>query len=161
MQFENANIENLIAQYQAFSVEGFNIFAKGKDNLPHLICVCPNKPFARAIQALLIIAKRAQNLQAINAEINSTCYLAPMLLADGRLALVVTVIDDAVWKNGNEVEYDESELQLGSTAYEDFVKRFCSIQETGESTAVLQVYEVHCCLHPILKMNSLISLKML
>ena len=141
MQFEDANIQNLMAQFQAFSVEGFNIFAIGKDNLPHLICACPNKQFARAIQSLLIIAKRAQNLQAPNAEINSSCYLAPMLLADGRLALVATVINDAVWKNGNEVEYDENELQLGSTAYKDFVRRLCSIQETGESTSVLHVYE--------------------
>ena len=141
MQFEDANIQSLIAQLQAFSVEGFNIFAKGKDNLPHLICACPNKQFARAIQSLLIIAKRAQNLQAPNAEINSNCYLAPMLLADGRLALVATVIDDAVWKNGNEVEYDESQLQLGSSAYEDFVRRLCAIQETGESTSVLHAYE--------------------
>jgi hypothetical protein len=130
MQFENENIQNLVSQHKAFSVEGFNIFGKGKDTLPHLICVCPNKQFARAIQSLLTIAKCAQELRVKDAAITSNCYLAPMVLADGRLALVATVVDDMVWKNGNEVEYDESELQLGSSAYEVFVRRFISIPET-------------------------------
>ena len=56
MQFDNPNIQDLVSQYRDFSVEGFNIFAMGKDRLPHLICVCPNKTFARAIQSVLTIA---------------------------------------------------------------------------------------------------------
>ena len=61
MQFENQNIRDLISQFKTFSVEGFNIFAQGQDDLPHLICACPNKHFARAIQSLLTIAKQAHN----------------------------------------------------------------------------------------------------
>lgn len=45
MNFENVSIENLASNYKDFSVEGFNIFARGVDHLPHLICVCPNKDF--------------------------------------------------------------------------------------------------------------------
>ena len=134
MRFENVNIQNLISQFKAFSVEGFNIFAKGKDNLPHLICACPNKDIARAIQSFLAIAKCAQNLQMVNAEITSSCYLVPMLLADGTLALVATVIDDAVWKNGSELEYDEQELQLGSLGYENFVRQFLDVHEQEDSS---------------------------
>jgi hypothetical protein len=67
MHFENVNIQNLISQYKDFSVEGFNIFGTGEDDLLHLVCVCPNKSFARAIQSLLTIAKQAQQLQAVNA----------------------------------------------------------------------------------------------
>ena len=130
MQFENEDIQNLISQFKTFSVEGFNIFAQGKDNLPHLICACPNKQFARAIQSLLVIAKCAQNLQGENADFTSDCHIAPTVIADGRLALVATVIDDVVWKNGSQVEYEASELQLGSSAYEEFIRRFISIEET-------------------------------
>ena len=134
MQFENQDIQDLISQISDFTVEGFNIFAKGQDQLPHLICACPNKDFARAVQSLLSVAKCAQMLQAEHADITSNRYLTPMLLADGRLALVARVIDDVVWKNGNEVEYDEPELALGSTPYEDFVRQFCSMQKIQDSS---------------------------
>lgn len=56
MQFENVNIENLVSDYRDFSVEGFNIFATGQDNLPHLICTCPNKDTARAIQSRTMLS---------------------------------------------------------------------------------------------------------
>jgi hypothetical protein len=124
MEFENVNIQNLVSEFRDFSVEGFNIFALSKDNLPHLICVCPNKSFARAVQSLLRIAKYAQN------QITSNCRLTPMVLADGTAALVATVIDDAVWKNGNEVEYEELELQLRSPQYESFVSQFLDVRES-------------------------------
>ena len=52
MQFEDVNIQDLISEFKAFSVEGFNIFGLGEDNLPHIVCVCPNKQFARAIQSM-------------------------------------------------------------------------------------------------------------
>jgi hypothetical protein len=138
MQFEDANIQNLISEFKAFSVEGFNIFGTGQDNLPHVVCVCSNKQFARAIQSLLTTARRAQTLQVVAAEINSNCYLTPMLLADGKLALVASVIDDAVWKDGNEVEYDGLELQLGSPEYENLVSHFV-VMHPSEPT--LHVYE--------------------
>lgn len=97
MQFEDVNIQNLISQFKDFSVEGFNIFGTGDDNLPHIVCVCPNKQFARAIQSMLTIVRKTQTLQVVAAEINSSCCLVPMLLANGKLAFVASVIDDAVW----------------------------------------------------------------
>ena len=74
MQFQDVNIHNLISQFKDFSVEGFNIFGTGEDDLPHLVCVCPNKSFARAVRALLTIAKQAQHLQAVNARISGNCH---------------------------------------------------------------------------------------
>ena len=145
MQFENVNIQNLVTEYRDFSVEGFNIFALGKDHLPHLICVCPNKTFARAVQSLLAVAKSAMALEPANGDINSDCRLLPMLLADGKLALVASVIDNAVWKNGNEVEYEELRLHLGTIEYQSFVSRFLvrdqNLSLQSNSTAVLHVYE--------------------
>ena len=140
MQFEDINIQNLIAEFKAFSVEGFNIFGIGEDNLPHIVCVCPNKQFARAMQSLLTIARKAQTLQVTTTEINSNCYLTPMLLADGKLALVACLIDDAVWKDGNEVDYDGLELHLGSLEYENFVSQFLVVRESN-SPSELYVYE--------------------
>ncbi len=140
MQFEDINIQNLIAEFRAFSVEGFNIFGIGEDNLPHLVCVCPNKQFARAMQALLTIARKAQTLQVVPAEINSNCYLTPMLLADGKLALVASVIDDGVWKDGNEVEYEGMELHLGTEDYERFISQFLTVCESDQASE-LHVYE--------------------
>jgi hypothetical protein len=140
MQFEDVNIQDLISQFKVFSVEGFNIFGLGEDNLPHIVCVCPNKRFARAIQSMLTIARKAETLRVVTAEINSSCYLTPMLLVDGTLALVASVIDDAVWKDGNEVEYDGLELHLGSSEYESFVSRFL-VPSKDDSTSELHVYE--------------------
>ena len=40
MQFENESIENLVSSYQDFSVEGFNIFARSKENLFYRISTC-------------------------------------------------------------------------------------------------------------------------
>jgi hypothetical protein len=47
MQLEDVNIQNLISQFKAFSIEGFNIFGTGEDDLPHLVCVCPNRSFKK------------------------------------------------------------------------------------------------------------------
>ena len=87
MQFENVNIQNLVTEYRDFSVEGFNIFALGKDHLPHLICVCPNKSFARAVQSLLAVAKSAMALEPANGDINSDSRLLPRMLVDGKLVV--------------------------------------------------------------------------
>jgi len=88
----------------------------------------------------LTIARKAQTLQVVTAEISSSCYLTPMLLADGKLALVASVIDDAVWKDGNEVEYDGLELHLGSSEYESFLSSFL-VSSRDDSTSELHVYE--------------------
>ena len=129
MEFENEHLERLISNFKSFSVEGFNIFALGSDHLPHLICACPNKDFARAIQSLLTIAKRAQTLQALNAYITTHCYLSPKILADGSLGMVATVINDAVYMDGEELEYNEPELLLGTSEYENLVSQFLDMQE--------------------------------
>ena len=131
MEFENEYLERLVSSLTSLSVEGFNIFALGSDHLPHLICACPNKDFARAIQSLLIIAKRAQTLQALNVYVTSHCYLSPKILADGSLGMVATVINDAVYVDGEELEYNEPELFLGTSVYENFVSQFLDMQEQG------------------------------
>ena len=122
MEFANEYLERLISNFSCFSVEGFNIFALGDDHLPHLICACPNKDFARAICAMLEIAKKARTLRALNAYVTSHCYLSPKILADGSLGMVATVINDAVYVDGQELEYNEPELLLGTSEYENFVR---------------------------------------
>ena len=134
MQFENVNIQDLVSDYRDFSVEGFNIFATGQDNLPHLICTCPNKDTARAIQSLLTITKGAYSLQVVNAYVTSHCYLSPKILADGSLAMVALVINDAVYVDGRELEYNEPELPLGTSEYENFVRQFLIMQEQESSS---------------------------
>ena len=129
MEFENEYLERLVSNFNSFSVEGFNIFALGEDHLPHLICTCPNKDFSWAIQSLLIIAKRAQILRALNVYITSHCYLSPKILADGSLGMVATVINDAVYVDGEELEYNEPELLLGTSEYENFVSQFLQLQD--------------------------------
>ncbi len=145
MQLENINIQNLISHFRGFSIEGFNIFAKGQDHLPHLICVCPNRSFARAIQSLLTIAECAGNLQAKNSEITGNCCLAPMVLANGTVALVATVVNDAVWNDGSEAQHHENQLQFGSSEYQDFMIRFLAAKEEavqpGDWAPSLHVYE--------------------
>ncbi len=124
MEFQNQYIQSLISSFRSFSVEGFNIFALGSDNFPHLICVCPNKDFARAIQSLLTIAEKAKSLQPLDAYLTRNCYLSPKMLADSTLGLVATVINDAVYLDGKGLEYRQLDLLLGSQAYEDFARKF-------------------------------------
>jgi hypothetical protein len=124
MEFQNQYLERLIRSYRSFSVEGFNIFALGSDNLPHLICACPNKDFARAIQSLVTVAEKAKGLQPLEAYLTGNCYLSPKVLADGTLGLVATVINDATYLDGNELEHRELNLLLGSQAYEAFARKF-------------------------------------
>jgi hypothetical protein len=126
MEFENDHLEKITVSFHSFYVEGFNIFALGPDQLPHLICTCPNKDFARAICTLLETAKRAQDLMVLDAVITSNCYLAPKILADGSLAMVASLFDEAVWKDGEQVAYDKLDLELGTPEYEQFVQQFLS-----------------------------------
>ncbi len=124
MEFQNQYLESLINSFRSFSVEGFNIFALASDNLPHLICVCPNKEFARAFRSLLTVAEKAKGPQPLDAYITGNCYLSPRILADGTLGLVATVINDAVYLDGKELEHRELDLLLGTKAYEDFARKF-------------------------------------
>ena len=87
------------------------------------------KDTARAIQSLLAVAIEAYSLQVVNAYVTSHCYLSPKVLADGSLGMVATVINDAVYMDGKEVEYDEPELQIGSSEYEKFVSQILDMQE--------------------------------
>jgi hypothetical protein len=128
MQFTNVSVENLLSKCQGFSVEGVNVFAAGKDDSNQLICTRPNKDSARAIQSLLSIAQAAHNLQVVNACITSHCYLSPKILADGSLGMVATVINDAVYVDGDEFEYNEPELQLGTSEYVHFASGFLGLQ---------------------------------
>jgi hypothetical protein len=91
-----------------------------------LIYTCPNKDFARAICTLLETAKRAQGLMVLDAVITSNCYLAPKILADGSLAMVASLFDEAVWKDGEQVAYDKLDLELGTPEYEQFAQQFLS-----------------------------------
>ena len=67
MQFENIDIEKFLSEVKSFSLEGFNIFYIGQDNLPHIVCTCPNKSVARAILGLLEIAKKSKEMPSIDA----------------------------------------------------------------------------------------------
>jgi len=126
MEFENEYRERLAGSFRSFPVEGFNIFPLGGDHLPHPICACPNKDCARALCALLEIAKKARNLQILDAEITSNCCLVPKIPADGSLAMAASLFDDAVWKDGEEVEHGKLDLELGTLEYEYFVRQFLS-----------------------------------
>src|SRR5512138_1679370 len=95
MLFDNNNIETLLSESKSFSLEGFNIFAIGKDDLPHIVCTAPNKSTARALHALLEIAKKAQDIEEIDAYITGDAQLVPQILANGHIALTALVITDS------------------------------------------------------------------
>jgi hypothetical protein len=128
MQFANLSVETLLSKCQGLSEERVNVFAAGKDDSKQLICICPNKDSARAIQSLLSIAQEAHNLQVVNACITSHCYLSPKILADGSLGMVAIVINDALYVDGDELEYNEPELQLGTSEYLHFASGLLGLQ---------------------------------
>lgn len=132
MEFENQHIEEITSNFHSFFVEGFNLFALGKDQLPHLICACPNRGFAQALCGLLQTAERAYALKVVEAEITSHCSLVPKILADGSLGMVASVLDEAVWVDGGQVPYDQPTLELGTPEYEEFVRQFLFEPQTGE-----------------------------
>src|SRR5690242_2748565 len=106
MMFTNNNVTNLLEDYICFQIEGFNIFGIGiKDQLPHIVCVTPNKSTAKAILALLEIAKKAQQLQGIDGYITGDAALVPQVLATGHIALSALVIrdDETIFKHGTGV----------------------------------------------------------
>ena len=48
--------------------------------------------------------------------------------------MVALVINDAVYVDGKELEYNEPELQLGTSEYENFVRQFLIRQEQESSS---------------------------
>ena len=71
-----------------------------------------------------------------------------MLLANRTLALVITVIDDAIWKDGNEVEWSMkvwSFIHIGSSEYQNFVTELLGVHREAapqnDSSSTLHVYE--------------------
>ena len=124
MLFDN-NIENLLNEAQSFSLEGFNIFYIGKDNLPHIVCTAPNKGTARALHHLLEIAKKAHDLPGINGYVTGDAALIPQVLANGHIALAVMSIinDDSIFKDGVGVEIDREFIEAGTPAYDEFIEK--------------------------------------
>jgi hypothetical protein len=125
MLFDNNNIETLLSESKSFSLEGFNIFAMGKDDLPHIVCTAPNKSTARALHGLLEIAKKAHDLQGINGYITGNSALVPQVLANGHIALAATLIvnDDTVFKDGVELEIERKFIEAGTTGYDEFIEK--------------------------------------
>lgn len=125
MLFDNNNIEILLSESKSFSLEGFNIFAIGKDHLPHIVCTAPNKSTARALHGLLEIAKTAHDLQGINGYITGNSALVPQVLANGHIALAATLIvnDDTVFKDGVELEIEREFIEAGTTGYDEFIEK--------------------------------------
>ena len=128
MWFTNTNIQELLEGSKSFSIEGFNIFAMGKDDLPHIVCTAPNKSTARALHGLLEIAKKAQHIQGIAAQITGDAELNPQMLANGQIALTVLLINDSdtIYKDGVHVEFDSNWgtcIEAGTPEYDDFIEK--------------------------------------
>ena len=125
MLFDNNNIETLLGESKSFLLEGFNIFATGKDDLPHIVCTAPNKSTARAIHGLLGIAKKAHDLPGINGYVTGDAALVPQVLANGHIVLTATLIvnDDTVFKDGVEVEIEREFIEAGTAEYDEFIEK--------------------------------------
>jgi hypothetical protein len=125
MLFDNNNIETLLSESKSFSLEGFNIFAIGKDDLPHIVCTAPNKSTARTLHGLLEIAKKAHDLPGINGYITGNSALVPQVLANGHIALAATLIvnDDTIFKDGVGVEIEGEFIQAGTAGYDEFIDK--------------------------------------
>ena len=128
MRFTNTNIQELLETSKSFSLEGFNIFAIGKDDLPHIVCTAPNKSTARALHGVLEIAKKAQGIQGIAAQITGDAELIPQMLANGHIALTALVITDSntIYKDGVDVEFDSKWgtcIEAGTPEYEEFIEK--------------------------------------
>ena len=127
MLFDNNNIEMLLSESKAFSLEGFNNFAISKDDLPHIVCTAPNKSTARALHGLLEIAKKAQDIRGIDAYITGDAQLVPQVLANGHIALTALVITDSdtIYKDDVEVEFDAkcgTCIESGTAEYDEFIE---------------------------------------
>ena len=125
MRFTNTNIQELLEASKSFSLEGFNIFAIGKDDLPHIVCTAPNKSTARALHGLLEIAKKAHDLPGISGYVTANAALVPQVLANGHIALAATLIvnDDTVFKDGAGVEIEGEFIEAGTAQYDEFIHK--------------------------------------
>ena len=125
MLFDNNNIETLLSESKSFSLEGFNIFAIGRYDLPHIVCTAPNKSVARALHGLLEIAKRAHDLPGINGYVTGDAALVPQVLATGQVVLAAMTIinDDTIHKDGHIVEFDGEFIEAGTAAYDEFIEK--------------------------------------
>ncbi len=121
----DTNIDTLLKESKSFVLEGFNVFATGQDGLPHIVCTAPNKGTARAIHALLEIAKKAHTLPGINGYVTGNAALMPQVLANGHVALTVSLIinDDSIYKDGMEVALGRDFIEAGTPAYDEFVEK--------------------------------------
>ena len=124
MFFDN-NVRTLLNESKVFVIEGFNIFAIGKDDLPHIVCTAPNKATARAIHSLLEIAKKAHTLPGINGYVTGDAALIPQVLANGHIVLAAALIihDDSIYKDGVEVAVGKEFIEAGTLAYDEFVEK--------------------------------------
>lgn len=132
MVFADNNIYELLSQSKSFLLEGFNVFAIGEDNLPHIVCAAPNRSTAKAIHGLLEIAKKAQDLPGICGYITGDATLVPQVLATGHIALTALVImdDDTIFKDGTGVEFDSecgTCVEAGTAGYDEFIDKLRQI----------------------------------
>jgi hypothetical protein len=125
MIFANITIEELLSESLSISLEGFNIFAIGKDDLSHIVCTAPNKSTSRAFHGLLEIAKRVHDLPGICGYLTGDAALVPQVLANGHIALKATLIvnNDTVFKDGVEVEIEREFIEVGTTGYDKFIEK--------------------------------------
>jgi len=114
-----------LSESKSFSLEGFNIFAIGKDDLPHIVCTARNKSIARALHGLLEIAKKAHDLPGINGYVTVDAALVPQVLANGHIALAATLIvnDDAIFRDGIGVEIEGEFIEAGTGQYDEFIDK--------------------------------------
>jgi hypothetical protein len=129
MMFTNNDITKLLEEYKSFQIEGFNIFGIGsKDDLPHIVCVTPDRSTAKVLHALLEIAKKAHDLQGIDGYITGDAALVPQVLATGHIALTALVItdDETIFKDGAGVEFDATCgtcIEAGTPEYDEFIAK--------------------------------------
>ena len=131
--FTNNDVTKLLEEYMSFQIEGFNIFGIGsKDQLPHIVCVTPDKSTAKALLALLEIAKKAQQLQGIDGYITGDAALVLQVLATGHIALTALVImdDETIFEDGTGVEFDSEFgtcIEAGTAEYDQFIDKLRKI----------------------------------
>jgi 5'-3' exonuclease len=121
----DTNIEKLLSESKSFSLEGFNIFFIGKDNLPHIVCTAPNKNITKAIHGLLEIAKKAGSLPGICGYVTGNAALVPQVLATCQTVLAVMTIltHDTIFKDSVEVEIGAQSLDAGTPQYDEFIEK--------------------------------------
>ena len=129
MRFTNNDITKLLEEFKSFQVEGFNLFGIGsQDDLPHIVCVTPNRSTVNALHALLEIAKKAQDLPGMDGYVTGDTALTPQVLATGHIALTALVImdHDTIFKDGTDVEFDTACgtcIEAGTPQYDEFIEK--------------------------------------